>query len=118
MQLPSNPGGSTEASRVEVFIEGTQPQTPTLLEGVSRGISGLFHKVFGGPVPAAAPGAPASPRPPGSAGTAAQAAAPPANQDQARESQQQKKSGPLKKFFSIFKGGHSKSAPEPPPKQQ
>jgi penicillin-binding protein 1B len=57
--VASNPGDPSDlTTRPEVFIEGSEPRAPTLLQGVTRGVAGLFHKIFGGSSPP--PGAPAA----------------------------------------------------------
>ncbi len=104
---PDNPGDAT--TRTEVFIDGTEPKSITPLQGVANGVSGLFHKIFGGGPVAPAPNAPpvtlpdANPKP-----AAAQAAnAPPPD-----TAPPPKKKGAIKKLFGILKG-HSKDQPPP-----
>jgi penicillin-binding protein 1B len=102
------PGAINSMAAVsEVFIEGTEPRQPAILQGVTSGISGLIHKVFGSsPSPAAAsPPASAPPRadnPSAQGSNENQAGNPSANSAQG---QPQKKKGVFKKFLGIFKGG-------------
>jgi penicillin-binding protein 1B len=113
VQVPASADGTSEAPRQEVFIEGTEPRSPTVLEGVSHGISGLFHKIFGGSAPMPGSASPASSPPP--EGSSPQ---PPSHPGNATNdgSAPPKKPGTLKKIFSIFKG-HPKPAPQAPEKQ-
>ena len=99
---PGAPNSMTQVS--EVFIEGTEPREPTILQGVGSSITGLIHKVFGAsPSPLA--NGPAVPGPP--------QAQPPGEQPGANQTpnagptppQPGKKKGVLKKFLGIFKGG-------------
>jgi penicillin-binding protein 1B len=118
VELPSSSGAPGEAPRQEVFIEGTEPRSPTVLEGVSHGVSGLFRKIFGGSSPAPGTASPASapaPRPGGASQPSPARPSDTANNNPP-ESRPQKKGGALKKIFSIFKG-HPKPAPPAPEKQ-
>jgi hypothetical protein len=87
----------------EVFIEGTEPREPTILQDVKGGIGGLIHKIFGSaPVanaPEAVPGANARPGQESGPNDTANAGAEPA------EAPQPKKKGALKKLLGVFKGG-------------
>ena len=118
VELPASPGVPGEAPRQEVFIEGTEPRSPTVLEGVSHGISGLFRRIFGGssPAPGAASPASAPATRPGGASQPSPARPGDTTNNNPPESRPQKKGGALKKIFSIFKG-RPKPAPPAPEKQ-
>jgi penicillin-binding protein 1B len=112
----ANPGVQGDlTTRQEYFIEGTEPRTPTLLEGVSKGFAGLFHKIFGGSSPAPGPGGavvtPGSPEQ--SADSGGPSEQPESAADKPPDPKPKKKAGPLKKIFSVFKG-HGKTDAQPP----
>jgi penicillin-binding protein 1B len=98
------PGAPNSLAQVsEIFIEGTEPREPTVLQDVKGGISGLFHKVFGStPSPVASapevvPGA--NPRP-----DQEPASNPPQNAESGQPPQPEKK-GAFRKLLGVFKGG-------------
>ena len=120
-EVAANPGDpSNLTTRPEYFIEGSEPRSPTLLEGVTHGVAGLFHKIFGGSSPGATAAAPSAaglpsssrPEPPDEAGQSSDANLPGSTK---ASTQPPKKPGALKKFISIFKGRGGKPDSPPPP---
>ena len=97
---PGTPNSLVQVS--EVFIEGTEPREPTILQDVKGGISGLIRKVFGSAPAANAPEAvPGANTRPGQESGPNETAIPGAEPAQAP---QPKKKGALKKLLGIFKG--------------
>jgi hypothetical protein len=88
----------------EVFVEGTEPHEPTVLEGVRSGISGLIHKVFGAS-PSTSQAAAAPPSTPINPAAIESDTNQTSNPTNGSQQQQGKKKGVLKKLFGIFKGG-------------
>ena len=101
---PDNPGDAT--TRTEVFIDGTEPKTITPLQGVANGVSGLFHKIFGGGPVAAPPVTPPVALPESNPKPETQAASVPPPET----APPPKKKSAIKKLFGILKG-HSKDQP-------
>lgn len=112
IQLPPTPPGDPvplAASPQEVFIAGTEPHQPL---PVLSGVKGIFSRILGlnsaegtsarpQPQPAQPPAvAFTNPSAPGSVA---------ANGQQPPPAQFKKKPGPIKRFFSIFKHGGSKT---------
>jgi penicillin-binding protein 1B len=90
--------GSPPASRNEIFIAGTEPQTESPRTGIPGILSRMFHRDQSE--------SPATTAPLAGGDTAA---IPP---DSAKEPPaEEKRGGILKRFFSIFKGGGSKARP-------
>jgi penicillin-binding protein 1B len=117
-EVAANPNDPSDlTTRPEYFIEGSEPRSPTILQGVTRGVAGLFHKIFGGSAPGATAAVPSPAGVPSSgpeaSSEAEQASENPPGPDKPADSQSQKKPGALKKFLSIFKG-HGKSDSPPP----
>ncbi|HEV2493486.1 MAG TPA: PBP1A family penicillin-binding protein [Terriglobia bacterium] len=115
-EVAANPADPSDlTTRPEVFIEGSEPRSPTLLQGVTHGVAGLFHKIFGGSSPGTTTAAPSAAGVPssGPSSEAEQSADAGPSGSSKSSAQSQKKPGPLKKFLSIFKG-HGKSDSPPP----
>ncbi len=111
IQLPQTPPGEPvplAASSQEIFVQGTEPHGNL---AVLSGVKGLFSRILGiGGTEAAAakPNNPATPPPPGAAGIPPAAGAQASNSQPVQPGVTKKKPGPIKRFFSIFKGGGSK----------